>query len=287
MPQKNFNPGIMKYSDIRPLFAGHCQCVPHHYYGPAIRNHCIIHCCLSGKGIFRNDSGTYRISRGQAFIINPEQMTFYQADGEDPWNYSWIAFSGAICEKIAKIKPVITLPDTKMFEQTAKAVDDDILNPEYYLKMLLDLFEILLPVDQNSMPGYALRAKDYIKMHFTDDISVEQIAASFNIDRRYLLRLFKKEFGITIVNYIVKTRLEAAYNYLRAGYPVNRTATMCGYSDAYNFSKMFKKYYGFSPSAALENNHELKMWTADYNNKDVFVSSAEDTNKNPGENQPV
>ena len=87
-----------------------------------------------------------------------------------------------------------------------------------------------------------------------EDISIEQIADSFNIDRRYLLRLFKREFGITIVNYLVKTRLEAAFEYLRQGYAVNRAAVMCGYTDAYNFSKMFKKYYGISPSEAAHSN---------------------------------
>ncbi len=81
-----------------------------------------------------------------------------------------------------------------------------------------------------------------------ESISVEQLANSFNIDRRYLLRLFKRDFGITIVNYIVRTRLDAAYDFLRSGFPVNKAAVMCGYTDAYNFSKMFKKYHGISPS---------------------------------------
>ncbi len=248
MAQVNFNPGIMKYNDIRPLFAGESRCHPKHSYGPAIRNHCIVHFCVSGKGVFKNESGLYEVTAGKAFIINPDELTFYQADEVDPWRYVWIAFSGAICDKIARLSPILNLSDCNVFYEIDKSIKDGILSPEHYLKLLIDLFEFLLPVDQSSMPGYAIRAKEYIKLHYMEDISVEQIAASFNIDRRYLLRLFKKEFGITIVNYIVKTRLEVAYDYLREGYPVNRTATMCGYADAYNFSKMFKKYYGYAPS---------------------------------------
>ncbi len=244
----NFNPGIMKYSDIRPLFAGFEQCRANHSYGPAIRHHCIIHFCVSGKGVFRNNNGSFNVEPGQIFIINPNELTFYQADGEDPWKYIWIAFSGNICEKIAKLAPVIMLKDKNVFGDIEKGIRDGILCPEHYLVLLLSLFEQLLPIDLASMPGYAIRAKEYIRLHYMEDISVEKIAESFNIDRRYLLRLFKREFGITIVNYLVKTRLEAAYKYLKDGYAVNRAAIMCGYTDAYNFSKMFKKYYGFSPS---------------------------------------
>ena len=248
MPQSNFTQGIMKYNDIKPIFAGFSQCKSLHSYGPAVRHHCIIHYCIRGKGIFRNSSGTYEISAGQAFIINPDEITFYQADEFDPWMYTWIAFSGTVCENVKKLPPVINVTNPNVFAEIRDLVVQGVCYPEKYLICLIKLFEDILPASSDNMPGYALRAKDYIKLHYMEDISVENIAASFNIDRRYLLRLFKREFGITIVNFIVRTRLDAAYDFLASGFPVNKAAVMCGYSDAYNFSKMFKKYHGISPS---------------------------------------
>lgn len=248
MPQINLTQGIMKYSDIKPIFAGMSQCKSLHSYGPAVRHHCIIHYCVRGKGIFRNKNGTYEIGPGQAFIINPNEITFYQADEKDPWLYTWIAFSGSICDRIKELFPVIDIKNSSVFEDILGLVRDGIYYPEEYLIRLIKLFEEILPASPDNMPGYALRAKDYIKLHYMEDISVEQLAASFNIDRRYLLRLFKREFGITIVNCIVRTRLDAAYDFLRAGFSVSKAAVMCGYTDAYNFSKMFKKYHGISPS---------------------------------------
>ena len=248
MPQANFTTGIMKYSDIKPLFAGMSQCKSNHSYGPAIRHHCIIHYCISGKGVFRNSLCTYEITPGQAFIINPDEVTFYQADEKDPWNYCWIAFSGTICDRLKEHSGVFQVSNPSVFDEIQALVLQNVFLPEKYLICLIKLFEDLIPASPDSMPSYALRAKDYINLHYMDDLSVEQIAESFNIDRRYLLRLFKKEFGITIVNYIIRTRLNAAYDRLREGYPVNKTAVMCGYSDAYNFSKMFKKYHNISPS---------------------------------------
>ena len=238
----------MKYNDIRPIFAGMSQCKSLHSYGPAVRHHCIIHYCVRGKGIFRTNEGTFEVLPGQAFIINPDEITFYQADEKDPWFYSWIAFSGTICEKTKKLPNVVTVKDNTIFEDIGRLVAEGICYPEKYLICLIRLFEEIIPPSPDSMPGYALRAKEYIKLHYMEDLSVEQLSGIFNIDRRYLLRLFKREFGITIVNYIIRTRLDAAYDFLKAGFPVNKAAVMCGYSDAYNFSKMFKKYHGISPS---------------------------------------
>ena len=248
MPQTNFTQGFMKFTDIKPIFAGMSQCKSLHSYGPAVRHYCLIHYCVRGKGIFRNESGTYEITKGKAFIINPDEVTFYSADEKDPWMYTWIAFSGAVCEKIKGLSPVITLEDPSVFEEIQKLVAQGVCAPERYLVCLIKLFEEILPQSPDNMPSYALRAKDYIKLHYMEDISVESIAATFNIDRRYLLRLFKREFGITIVNHIVHTRLDAAYDFLASGFSVSKSAVMCGYGDAYNFSKMFKKYHGISPS---------------------------------------
>lgn len=278
MPQANFTAGIMKYSDIKPLFAGMSQCKSNHSYGPAIRHHCIIHYCISGKGIFRNAEGTYDITPGKAFIINPDEVTFYKADEKDPWNYCWIAFSGNICDAIKDKGGVFEVCDKSIFDDIQALVLQNVCLPEKYLICLIRLFEELIPASPDSMPGYALRAKDYIKLHYMDDLSVEQIAESFNIDRRYLLRLFKREFGITIVNYIIRTRLEAAYDLLRQGYPVNKTAVMCGYSDAYNFSKMFKKYHNISPSEVQQyisssSSSEEESWSSGLQGSDDFLYS--------------
>ncbi len=263
MPQANFMGGIMKYADIKPLFAGMTQCKSLHSYGPAVRHHCIIHYCVKGKGIFRNSSGTYEISEGQAFIINPDEITFYRADEKDPWFYCWIAFSGLVCDKLKELPGVVEIKNRQVFDEIQSLVEQNECYPEKYLICLIKLLCEMLESTADNEPGYALRAKDYIKLNYMENISVEKIADVFNIDRRYLLRLFKKEFGITIMNYIVRVRLDAAYDFLKAGHPVNKTAVMCGYTDAYNFSKMFKKYHGISPSeVALKQAEYEKEYTS-------------------------
>ena len=81
-----------------------------------------------------------------------------------------------------------------------------------------------------------------------DDISVETIAARAHIDRSYLSREFKKRFGSTVRDYIIKQRIDAAGRLLSEGYTVAETAHIVGYADAFTFSKAFKKHTDTTPS---------------------------------------
>ena len=68
------------------------------------------------------------------------------------------------------------------------------------------------------------------------------------MNRIYLSRIFKEDYGISIKKYIVSVRMNHAKKFLEDGHSVSDVADMVGYSDAFGFSKMFKSYFGVSPS---------------------------------------
>lgn len=72
----------------------------------------------------------------------------------------------------------------------------------------------------------------------------------FNYD--YLRKLFQKEMGMTPLKYMTDLRMKKAKSMLAATwtreYSVAEVAESCGFSDALYFSRVFKKYYGCSPS---------------------------------------
>ena len=85
-------------------------------------------------------------------------------------------------------------------------------------------------------------------------INVEKISSMFGFERSYLYRLFKKEYGISVKEYIIKVRMDKAKELLKSGSTVADVAELVGYSDEFAFSKAFKKYLGISPLSFKKTN---------------------------------
>lgn len=80
-------------------------------------------------------------------------------------------------------------------------------------------------------------------------ISVNSIAEQLHFHPVYLNRIFKKEVGITISQYLINERMKLAAALLETGaYTVHEIAETVGYSHYTNFFNMFKKTYGVSPA---------------------------------------
>ena len=84
------------YFDIIPVQCGMQNCEPSHSYGPAIRSYYLLHFVVSGKGSFTTSRGTFSLGKSDMFIIRPHEITYYEADANDPWTYIWIGFTANI-----------------------------------------------------------------------------------------------------------------------------------------------------------------------------------------------
>ena len=68
-----------KFKDFHLCFCGFAECKPLHSYGPAARPNYILHYVMKGKGTYQVGETKYQLKEGQAFLIEPESLTFYQA----------------------------------------------------------------------------------------------------------------------------------------------------------------------------------------------------------------
>ncbi len=236
-------------ADLNPLILGEEDCVPSHRFGPAARAYTLIHFVHRGEGVFRRGGVEYPVRRGQAFIIRPEEITTYFASATDPWQYRWIGFDGALSSRFAELPPVfsyITDWAEKMLSVVSEC-DAGVL--EYAIAARLHMMYAELFASGHARVDYAASVKSYVDTLYMQPIRVEEIAASLSLDRRYLSRLFKERTGGSIQEYIVTVRMEAAKRLLGRGTSVSETAQLCGYEDACNFSKMFKRECGVSPAS--------------------------------------
>jgi two-component system response regulator YesN len=96
--------------------------------------------------------------------------------------------------------------------------------------------------------GVTERVRQYVKEYLQDDLTREDIAASVYLNPAYLSRLFKKETGISLTDYIVQERMSRAKILLEnASLKISSVAEMVGYTHFSHFAKTFKKCVGLSP----------------------------------------
>ena len=90
----------------------------------------------------------------------------------------------------------------------------------------------------------------YMNDNYMNDISLDKISKNMYLSPVYISKIFKEEIGDSPINYLIKIRLAKAEELLKDNaLPIKVIAKSVGYNDAYHFSKLFKKYYGVSPSS--------------------------------------
>ena len=100
-------------------------------------------------------------------------------------------------------------------------------------------------------------AIDYIRRNLDRDISRSEIAEAIYLNPEYLSRLFKKETGIALNEFIVREKIEQAKSMLKGtNIPVSLIALKMGYTNFSYFSQVFKRHTGLSPLEYRQQNEK-------------------------------
>ncbi len=96
--------------------------------------------------------------------------------------------------------------------------------------------------------------KHYIKMNLANKITLAEISLSLHYSTVTLTEHFKKEFGITIMDYVMQKRMKKAKQMLEYGeYSVADVGKACGFPEAGYFTRCYKNYYGENPKLHRKN----------------------------------
>jgi transcriptional regulator GlxA family with amidase domain len=96
-------------------------------------------------------------------------------------------------------------------------------------------------------------AQQKIESNYHDTATIEELIKDIPSSRRNIVRRFKQITGITPIEYLQQTRIEAAKKLLeRTSHQMNEVIFQSGYSDPKAFRKMFKKNVGMTPSQYRE-----------------------------------
>lgn len=252
--------------ELMPTSIGHEDCEPRHAFGPGERNTYLIHYVLRGCGVFSVGGKTYHVGTGEAFLICPRELVYYEADDKTPWSYTWIGFSGFKAEEC--IRQTI-LPERRVFrysneelyhcqQRLVEALQVGAGRELMLASVLYEYLYLLLRHYRRSTRRetvirygnqYVKQIKEYIASSYAEGVQVSDVAEYLQVDRSYLFRLFKEETGKSLQEYLIEFRLRKACELLRmTDYPIGTVACSVGYTDSLYFARLFHKRIGVSPT---------------------------------------
>ena len=108
--------------------------------------------------------------------------------------------------------------------------------------------EVRKTLEKKHVSSYVEQCRDYVGKHYREKIYLEDIAENLGVSSTYLSRLFRKETGICLQDYITEFRVERAANLLiYSNESLPRIAEYVNFPSQSYFGKVFKKYKQMTP----------------------------------------
>ena len=215
---------------------------------------------VSGQGHVTVGDKSFSPVAGDTYFLPIGASHSYHSDKNDPWEKIWINLSGEMVDSLAKlyrIDDTYHFPDLdtsdllQKFQYYAEHQEHEHIR-EKCTALLISLFcrmssSLYTPKSENLSP--VQRMLDYINLHETDPIRIEQLAEACQKSTSQAERLFRAEMGLPPYRYILNRKIELAKHLLReTAMSVQEIASYLSFEDEFYFSGLFRRKVGIPPS---------------------------------------
>ena len=221
-----------------------------------------------GIGYICYEGETYKIQAGDCFLMGTDVDYSYYADKIQPFEKLWFCGDGELMSCFFNSyfngkKMIIVKNDFKSdFDNIHLILKDYKENEDNYLALSNSFCNLMTKiylsgnktVDMHKIEGdvsideKAIYIKNHIDDNLTQRLNIEQLCAHLYLSKVQLIRLFKKEYGITPYAYYLQGKMEVAENLLiNTSLRIKEIAHRVGFEDEFYFSNSFKKHNGISP----------------------------------------
>lgn len=256
-------------SSIYITWAGHRVCTSEHIIGPRILNNYKIVYVIKGYGTLEQENKIFNIGPGDVFTLFPDVKHFYYANPSNPWEIMWVSFNGNVCKEI--FRSINLMPDIpvlvgsfsqrlvdflkKIIFNLGASDEPHALKSTGFLYLLFsEMLEISKQnneiIDCNKKEDIIEKAMAFIELNYYHPIDVDLLCNHVNYSRSYFSRLFNKEVGQSVPDYINNIRMQKAKILLKnTELTIHEVAKSVGFDDQFYFSKLFKKMTGIAPTS--------------------------------------
>lgn len=219
-----------------------------------------------GSGTLTYGKDSYEMKSGDCAFIDCH-LPYSHQSSPDLWSLRWVHFYGnsvkGIYEKYLERGGECcfsAMRAGKMSELLAElfeiASSDSYIRDMQICEKLTSLLTVLMEESwhPDSHTANSRKKKDlqelrtFLDENYQERISLDDLSERFYINKFYLTRIFKEQFGVSINNYLLQVRITHAKQLLRfSDMPIEKVACEIGVEDARYFTRMFKKVEGMTP----------------------------------------
>lgn len=219
----------------------------------------------NGCGKYSIDGKTYDVKKGDVFFSFPSKEFYFTSI--DKLEYLFISFTGTratslkLRSKISSDNAVIYNKEEllPLWENAQKTCNDKNIDLIAEGVLLYTFATVSNTIEEEKGTTIAntdvvLQIKKYIEQNLDDPaLSLQSVSKKFLYNDKYISDKFNKTMRIGFSDYIRNLRMERAVALLESGSKnIGEVARLCGYTDQFYFSKVFKNHTGISPKKYSE-----------------------------------
>jgi len=238
------------------------------YFAPHWHEHIELHYVLEGRGTFNCNQKPYQVDKGGLLIVNSNELHEGISEANDLDALVIIFKMDAFSREVADFNAIFqTLIES---DEYIRKLLEDFYQEEmekafgYKLAMKGKIYELITYLLRNYVAETLSDRESlkriqnlnrlntviqYIHDNFIDTITIGQLANLVHLSEYRFCHLFKDSIGKSPLNYINEVRLKNAHRLLELKeMTISEVAIAVGFQDYNNFGRLFRKYYGYTPS---------------------------------------
>jgi AraC family transcriptional regulator, arabinose operon regulatory protein len=265
---KHMNPSINIYPEdeslklpLRLISVGHGVAPPNCVLGRQNYEFLLIEYVLKGKGFVEVNSEYHICHADSLYILPPGMDHRYGSFADDPWEKIFFICEGELvghllaAYHLESLHVVHDCADLlhyfREFEVlkngSAAHLEATLVVHRLFQDIFLKHFNLK---DKRRISSQSVELKRELDRNLENKVSMDMLASKIGCSKVYLIRMFKKDFGVTPYDYLMNKRIESAKILLTHSLLfLKEIAERLCFSDQYYFSNYFKKKTGLSPLA--------------------------------------
>ena len=240
-------------------YGGDWHSVPHTH------NHTELFYIVGGKGQFQIQDQLYPVNVNNLVIINPNVTHTEVSLNAQPLEYIVLGIEGVELATSENSNGQFCILDHYESSEISSCLRNILREMELkntgfedicqaYMEILIIRLmrntALAVPSEPQIISGnrQCAAVKRHIDLHFKEALTLEQLAEEAHMNKFYLSHAFKREYGVSPINYMISLRIEESkYLLAETDLSMSQIAQLLGFSSLSYFSQVFRRSQNASP----------------------------------------